>query len=176
MIINIRGTNGSGKTTLARSLLDESTIRQVDIGGYACTTDRAGRVLLVGPYDGLKTGGCDRLPNFATMREVIAAAALLYEHVVFESVLVSGVYKSWADFDDSLGRGVVWAYLHTPVEECIKRVYARNGGKAFREQNVIDKYDGTFVTRRKAMEDNRNVVDLPADPADATRHLQELLA
>jgi len=175
MIINIRGTNGSGKTTLARQLIDESTACEVLLCGIVCTTDASARTVLIGPYIGRKTGGCDHLPTFEKMREVITAAALLYTNVVFEGVIISGVFKSWSDFDTVRGRDIVWAYLSTPVEDCVARVYARNGGKPFKEKNVTDKYEGTMVTRRKAMAAGHMVVDLPPDGADALARVREML-
>lgn len=171
MILNIRGCNGSGKTTLARSLLDATTMREVtlSVAGVllpkgkppVITVDAGGNVALIGPYVGRKTGGCDCLPDFATVRAAIDAAALLYPHVVFEGVTLATVYSSWAEYDDSRGRDITWAFLDTPLEVCLARIYQRNGGQPIKEKLVADKHRSIQTVRGKALADHRRVVDVP---------------
>jgi ABC-type cobalamin/Fe3+-siderophores transport system ATPase subunit len=160
VILNIRGTNGSGKTTLARSLLDPLTTCDIVLDGIKCTTDGAERIALIGPYLNKKTGGCDCISGFDNQRRAITIAAILYPHVVFEGVIVAGTYGSWAAYDDARGQDITWAFLNTPIEECLRRIYARNGGKAFKEELVVSKMQGVNSARRKALAADRDVMDL----------------
>lgn len=169
MIINLRGCNGSGKTTLARSLLNPETVTEVVLGGVKCTTDAAAEVVLIGPYIGRKTGGCDCLPDFDTVRRTVSAAALLYQHVVFEGVVLSTVYSSWATFDDARGRDIVWAFLSTIPQVCLARIYVRNGGKPIKEELVLSKHRSILKVREKATADGRCVRELAGDRSDTAR-------
>lgn len=165
LIINLRGTNGSGKSTAARSMLRHDSLlpeirekgSNVTIMGVNCLTD--GRTILVGPYPEGKTGGCDRVKTFEIMRGAIRRACdMRYPIVIFESVTVSTVFGSWADFCQQ--EPFWWVYLNTPLDVCIERVKLRNGGKEFDEEMVADKYRAIKATQRKAIDAGFQVYDL----------------
>lgn len=169
MILNIRGCNGSGKSTLARGLLSDRAAHW-NVGGVTCTYDPP--LLLVGPYLGKNTPGCDCLKTFDDTRAAIRAALKIgVENIVFEGVVISTVYSSWAAFDDELGRRVTWAFLDTPLDVCLARIQARNGGKPINEQLVADKVKAIATVRRKVLADGRDVIDLGEDALDVVRML-----
>lgn len=163
-IINIRGTNGSGKSTLALSMLDPGKERyEVELGGAMCLTDLT--TALIGPYPPGKTGGCDRISKFETMRTAIRVAALNYPFVVFEGITVSTTFGSWAEF--CLTDPFIWAYIDTPLDTCLARVRHRNGGAEFKEEMVVDKFRAIAATRTKALAAGYRVVDLDYRDAHA---------
>ena len=161
-IINIRGTNGSGKSTLALSMLDPVR-HEVELGGVTCLTDLT--TVLIGPYPPGKTGGCDRIGKFETMRTAIRVCALNYPFVVFEGITVATTFGSWAEF--CLELPFIWAYLDTPLEMCLARVRQRNGGADFKEEMVEDKFRSILSTRNKALAAGFRVVDLDHKDAHA---------
>ena len=89
--------------------------------------------------------------------------------VVFEGILPSTVFGTWATADQALraqGHTFVFAYMLTPIEECINRVRARRAAKGrpeegFKTELVQDKFKSIAATRRKAQEAGRAVLDLP---------------
>jgi hypothetical protein len=196
-VFNIRGTNGSGKTTLARAFLGPYP---VDLSEYAApTTKDPGRrlryqgtgndadVLLIGSY-ATACGGMDKHPagkGFQVPLDAIRHALgfgappcfdLKVKAIICEGVLASGVYGSWAAFDDELrqrGHQMAFVYLHTPAEVCLERIRDRQraagkepappGTPDYERMvaNVTGKWTGTMATRRKAIADGRLVYDLP---------------
>lgn len=145
IVLNIRGTNGSGKSTATRALIDGPGM-EVLLAGVRCLTD--GDICLIGNYPPGKTGGCDRVQTYDLMRAAIRDAVMLYRVVAFESVTVSTVYGSWADF--CLEVPFLWLYLDTPLEVCLARVAHRNGGKEFNREKVAEKMRYIEGSRIKA--------------------------
>lgn len=155
VIINLRGTNGSGKSTVARAFPGEGVtlapfstpkgkLRHV-VGNYSKEFD----LIVVGPYR-TECGGCDAIGTQDQVCESVASAAGLAEHVLFEGVIVSTLFERYRKLSLRLG-GMVWAYLDTPVELCLARIAARNGGKPIKEELVRDKVRSIESTRRKAL-------------------------
>lgn len=174
MILNIRGANGAGKTTLARGFIPPNT-KTVELAHYMAKKDKAktvigyhddrNDVIVCGSYR-TGCGGMDTMPNFEVARQAIEKAAFSASHVIAEGVLASTVYESWHLFARALQeRGKVFAfvYLHTPLDECLRRIYARNGGKPIKEDQVKAKVKAVMRTREKAIKDKHAVYDLPAD-------------
>jgi predicted ABC-type ATPase len=159
--INIRGTNGSGKSTLARSffpnglelhLINDPSRKLLVVGQMNLKGD-----VLVGRYpeDPKKIGGLDTIRAFDIQREAIRRSFELGTGNVFaEGILCSTVFGSWATFADemaSVGRRVLWAYLDTPVEECLRRIQVRNGGQPIKEDLVRDKVRAIEATKKRAL-------------------------
>ncbi len=191
-VYNIRGTNGSGKTTLARAFLGPYP---VDLSVYAAPTKKDpfrtlrypgtvndDDVLLLGSY-ATACGGMDKHPAGKGFEVPLAAIRYVLEKPVFnpsavicEGVLASGVYGSWAAFDDEIkaqGHRLAFVYLQTPGYICLERIRDRQraAGKepappgtpdfVRMEENVLGKWAGTMATREKALRDGRLVYDLP---------------
>lgn len=168
--INVRGTNGSGKTTLLRNLaLDYGVVQvkhvtaQRQPKGVPITVLNMG-CALVGDYSANAKGttaGLDRIKTQAGAKEAIVNAAGLdnVSIVLFEGILVSTIYTPWRDWSQSIG-GMIWAYLDTPIDVCIKRVQERNGGKSVKDDLIKSKYTTIDRTMAKAKLDGERTETL----------------
>jgi thymidylate kinase len=171
MIVNLRGTNGSGKSTVARGLIMvDPEARIVYLAEYK-TEAGAERwvpgyhvpkldLVVVGPYR-TDCGGCDAIKTQALVKEAVRKAASLTTHVLFEGVIVSTLFSGYLELSKGLvadGRTpLAWCYLDTPVEECLRRIQVRNGGKPIKEDLVRQKVRAIEGTRRKAQEAGEEV-------------------
>lgn len=162
MIINIRGCNGSGKTHAARSLLDAPPRWVGGKGPYGFTVGE--RVALVGPYEAGKCGGCDRIKTFEDMRNAIMEAEAQWPIVIFEGVILSTVFGSWADFCKA--HPFVWAFLDTPLSVCLARIQARNGNQPIKEGLVRDKLESILRVKYKAKQAGYRVETIHYEQAE----------
>lgn len=166
MIVSLRGPNGSGKTTVARSLLAAGVAERWKHNGVDSVVTEEG-VCVVGKYGAARSGGMDTVKYQAQGREAVYRAAMEHEHVLFEGVIVSTIYGPWLELsrriagDLGAGRGITWAFLDTPLEVCLERVYARNGGKPIKEEQVEHKWKMIQRMRGKADADGEHVVLIP---------------
>ena len=162
MILNIRGCNGSGKSTVAMGLLDgPPRLLLTPEGPLTAGVE----VALIGPYPEGKTGGCDRLKTFDETRRLIRYARDRYRVVVFEGVIISTVFGSWATFCCEVP--FVWAFLTTPYEVCLGRIRQRNGGVEFKESLVRGKWETMGRVKAKAAQAEFQVIELNWEAADA---------
>ena len=169
-VINVRGTNGSGKTYLVRKWMEHVGAlpypRRADLFGgttlcgpvqYYVLKD--GGVVL-GSYEN-KCGGCDVLKSFEAIEKLLRQRlADKPPYLIFEGVIVSHIYGYWQRVSQSIG-GMTWVFLDTPLDECLKRVYARNKGKQINEDYVKEKHRAIHNIEVKARNDGENVVVLP---------------
>lgn len=173
-VINVRGTNGSGKSTLVRSLFG-SDQRPVKLGAFNTPAHWLPelKTIVVGPYpEGKATGGMDCVRTSEEAIVAVAEAAnvtqLPVRAVVFEGILISTVYARWKTLSARLraeGHSYTWAYLVTPLEECVNRVGRRRVAagrppEGFNATLVEDKFRSIAGTRGKAKADGETVVDL----------------
>ena len=165
--MNIRGTGGSGKTYIVQHLRGDNS-EAITLGPAktpGCITKDG--IVVVGPYGSGKCGGLDRVRTQALCKEAVRAAMQLGRPVVFEGLLVSGIFGPWHKFSQECrerGEGViVWAFLQTPVDMCLKRIYQRNGGKPIIEHHIIAKAKQVISTRRKFIAEGEVVLDLPLE-------------
>ena len=71
-------------------------------------------------------------------------------HVIMEGMITS--YQRWRDWSLARGPGsFVWLFMDTPLEVCIARVAARNGGRPFNHANVRSKWESADSCWRKAI-------------------------
>lgn len=172
-IINIRGTNGSGKTTCARNLLGGQEYQRGSLGLTGVTVNiTAGGIAVIGKYSNA-CGGCDGIKTQDLICEAVREASQQFEHVVFEGMLVSTLFKRYADLSTELPGGIVFAYLDTPLLVCLSRIQQRNGGKPINEQLVADKVRAIESTRLKFMDGGFKVAML--DYKNPMPRLRELL-
>jgi hypothetical protein len=171
---------GAGKTTLVRRLIESDKAGQIDVligrhhtpGHYLPDT----QTLVVGPYKpGKATGGMDNVNSTDEAKAAVLAGALgdfqyavrdfgRYttppRNVVFEGVLISTVYQTWADFSRNvklhmdIGEGITFAFLMTPADECVRRVKQRRAEKGrpeegFKEKLVTNKHRSIQSVRQK---------------------------
>lgn len=174
-VLNLRGTNGSGKSSIAHRLLElphkELTLawnpaNSKPVIGYQVQMPLGVtivKVIVVGPYR-TQCGGCDAIPTQDLVCAAVERAAELSPYVFFEGLLVSGIYQRYYQLAKTVRkrrRKFVWAILQTPLEECLRRVYARNGGKPIKEELVAMKLAGIESAERKARRDGETVVHIP---------------
>ena len=178
LILNLRGTSGSGKSTIFLEVMNRIGCVEIlrnstgKIQGYLLE----GNIRVVGRYE-TATGGCDALAHvpkgFNTMdpiEELVREWAPL-GHVLFEGLIVSNVFSRWLRLSQELGRGsFIWAFLDTPLEVCIQRVYQRNGGKSFKHSNLERVYLGVQKQIEKCREQGERVVLI-----DHTREAKQIL-
>jgi hypothetical protein len=173
--INIRGTNGSGKSHLIRSFLakyETGKIRAelpgdlLGIGGKVeayRTLYRGAPVYTIGQYE-TKGGGCDLIPKQDMVCDLVRKY-IKQGHVLFEGVVITTLYSRYFNLSQEVG-GMIWAYLDTPLDKCIKRIERRGGKKpedlvAIKgETRVESKYNVALRTKAKAIADGETVVDL----------------
>lgn len=193
LIINVRGTNGSGKSTVAHTLLKEygfdplkvnqpeTQTPMIDLVHYA--DPKTGRhkiveghvikplkLILVGSYR-TQCGGADGIPTQNLIKEAVAKAASMNHHVLFEGVIISTLFSGYRELSKVMrgaGHAYNWVYLGTPLEECLSRIQARNGGKPIKVDLVKDKIKAIESTRRKAVQAGETVYTI-ADSADVAR-------
>ncbi|CAB4161530.1 hypothetical protein UFOVP731_60 [uncultured Caudovirales phage] len=180
-VINIRGTNGSGKTTLLKRLVIEDKLsREIEIGPHKTKGHYIPSLyaIVVGSYAaGQPISGMDRVKTTAEAVESVIAAAT-GDHTggkaccaLFEGVIISTVWSTWLSTSEILrrrnGTGMTWAFLQTPVWQCLERISARQRAKG--AQREIDKklVEGKQRSidriRHKAMCSGEIVVDLPIE-------------
>lgn len=140
MIVNVRGTNGSGKTRAVQDLLGKAEVKNDN--GLVYTTN--GEIVALGVYDGRKFGGCDMISSQAEIRASVVRLACEFDKVVFEGVLASGTFMPYLllsrTLREEVGRGIDFAFMNTPLNVCLDRIRARNGGAAFDEAGVAEKF------------------------------------
>lgn len=167
--INVRGCNGSGKTTLLRSLARDPLCRVINVivpdHKPIPVTYAPDGIAIIGDYTpaaaGATTAGLDRIKTQAAAK---AVAELVgrdpdVKAVLFEGVVVSTIYGPWHEWSKANG-GMIWAFLDTPLEVCLKRIQERNGGKPIKEDQVADKHRTIARVREKALADGETVRDI----------------
>ena len=165
---NIRGTNGSGKTSLAKQFMangmEEIAVPGLKKPGFVYCPDHD--LLLVGNYRN-KCGGCDNLVKYQIVR-LLKLAWMTNCNIIYEGVLVAN--SGWPylnlmrEYSDEIRRRVYgFVYLEVPVEECLRRIYRRNGGKQINEQLVKNKHRDAIRYRSMHMnEKDCQVITLDA--------------
>jgi hypothetical protein len=131
--------------------------------GYYCKEWDAA---IVGAYpDLMHGGGCDQL----FPEEVVRRVTLFneqYQYVFLEGILVSHTFERYS----ALAREIAnynFYFLNTPLEECIKRVRARNAAstsntkKPFSDVNIKKDYKNIWITvRTKCKRFGHKVIEL----------------
>lgn len=199
--INIRACNGAGKTSLLRRYAARVGITDVIDGfqpvypeGHPKAGKNRGKpvpitrlndgVVIVGDYSpasyGSTTAGLDRISTQAD-----AKAAILYasqgvpqpKAVLFEGIIVSTIFQGWLDFSKTLEEPMIWAFVETPVETCLTRIAARNGGKEINEDLVWDKWRSIRRVKEKAVAAGEHVwvIDNSQREKDADLEFRTLL-
>lgn len=156
MIVNLRGCSGAGKSYPGFRLLREfgPPVEEVKTTEYfgrqrpkLVAQVLPGGLCLAGRYTMKKStrtggvgysGGVDGFYPMDELQRLIEDLAARYEHVLVESLLISGTYQRWLDFSLEHGgpEGTTFATLDTPLELCLERVQQRNGGKPVKEDQI----------------------------------------
>lgn len=150
-LINIRGCNGSGKSTIPLSMMD-------DVKKYTVEKTYKGKKRIVatvfptyswvalGSYHN-KCGGLDGYVDTDMIKKGLWYALKQYPeyHILMEGVIPSTVYSTYETLFRQVQqkypeRTVVVVNLLPPLEECLKRIQNRNGGKPIKEDLVSSKW------------------------------------
>ena len=178
-MVNVRGPNGSGKSTVAHALLSVGEASGMNPAGVPSTLTKEG-VAVIGPYR-TQCGGLDAVKTQAQARNAVLGAAALVggrgdRGVLAEGVIVSTIYGPWLEVARSIeemGGRYVWAFLDTPLEVCLERIQARNGGKPVKADQITAKHDLMRRIADKARADGQTVVQVPY--ANAVNVVRDLL-
>ena len=131
MIISIRGTHGSGKSSVMKALLASydgaplfGRLGAKKPEAYELKIEGVGApVYILGPYANA-CGGCDAVQPYDIILDLLTHYAAR-GHVLFEGALVSSSYGRIGRLMEQWGRQSVFAFLPTPVEECLRRITVR---------------------------------------------------
>jgi hypothetical protein len=145
LFVNVVGPNGSGKSRFGRllALNDPAAYTFTGEGGTVI-----GSVFptfgwgSVGRYQ-TQCGGADNLEK-ATIMEAIYRLCGTPLHIYLDGIMVTDVRETY--WEVSLGvvrnfrRKSLIIVMDYPLQTCLDRIYARNGGKTIREDKVGLKY------------------------------------
>lgn len=173
-VLNLRGCNGSGKSFVARALMGQAATYVPPRPMVAPWYVGESGVIVVGKYTS-PCGGCDSVHS---QQDVIDAIFLNVglAPIFFEGVIISTIFSTWLKVSEGIRKlqerlgqrpeGLVWAYLDTPFDVCLERVYLRNGGKPIKEDQVKGKWDSMRTQAEKAENAGELVVWLDYRRAD----------
>jgi gluconate kinase len=151
MILNLRGTSGSGKSTVGHYLVDTYAGKPIYEDGWNKGKPRLVGYQLPGDFQVLGSykaagGGLDTFSPHDRSQAItlITDHATQSRHLFFEALVISSTVPRYVELvNDLVSRGViasvndfVFAFMDTPAELCIQRVYQRNGGKPIKEGNI----------------------------------------
>ena len=150
-LINIRGCNGSGKSTIPLSMKDDPQMFVVE----KPYKGKQRKLLTIFPTYGWialgsyhnKCGGLDGYADTDMIKKGLWYALKHYPeyHILMEGVIPSTVYSTYERLFLEVQqaypeRKVIVMNLLPPVEECLKRIQKRNGGKPIKEDLVRSKW------------------------------------
>jgi hypothetical protein len=143
LYVRIIGANGSGKSALGRAL------RASDPDTFTFTGEDKKRLGTIFPNFGWGTvgwysargGGADRLEQRQHVAEALFRLAGTNLHILIEGMVVTNASERFWQIDlgmeHNFGRKVLLIYLDYSPEECLRRIYLRNGGKPIQEHKVL---------------------------------------
>lgn len=165
MLVNVRGTNGSGKSTAVRHLLNrygmEDKIEQLGwrkngpkVVGYRLP----GNLIVAGRYEYFQMGGLDGFKYAPMWEELLPGFAEEADYMVFESILISGNVGRARDLASKYP--CIFAFMDTTADECISRIYARNGDAEFKEHVVRTTHRRMEVISRNFKAEGQTVAQI----------------
>lgn len=150
-LINIRGCNGSGKSTIPIAMLNtdnnafEVVWRQNDRERVVATVFPSYEYIAIGHYHS-KCGGMDSMKTTDEIKMAVEVLWNLNYNILMEGIMASTVRQTYIDLFHQMNesqpfqRDIVIYNLLPPLEVCLKRIQARNGGKAIKEELVLSKW------------------------------------
>jgi len=151
-IVSIRGTHGSGKSTIVTKIMAKYKATPLGAGkrpdGYAMALPTGEHLFVVGPYH-TACGGCDAVQPYSDILPRIEEYAKT-GHVLFEGALVSSSYGTIGAALNGCP-GATFAFLDTPLDECLRRIAARRAAKGNFEplnpKNTAVKHENVYRTK-----------------------------
>lgn len=147
LLVNIRGTNGAGKSTVPLLMMDDPYMMIEHVPGSKAkiTIFPSFGWIALGTYFN-KTGGLDTMRTNADTQEALLHALTKFPEydILMEGIIASTVKSTYLDLflrmEQEFGvTTVVISYL-PPLEVCLARVQARNGGKPVKEEQIAGKW------------------------------------
>lgn len=194
-IINIRGTSGSGKSTAVRAIMNLAA--QLSKEGvqpfyadpmvfgkkrkaplfYLCRFPDHPDVAVLGSY-GADCGGCDTLPNYYFIMELIKERYREGSHVLFEGLLLSHDKKQVTALHEWLGKkDFTVMELTESLDTCIQSVSDRRMRKGdspqFNTANTIRRH--AEVIRASTILEERGIPVQRVSRAECVPAILELL-
>lgn len=158
-IVSIRGTHGSGKSSIVTKIMGlYKTSEFVTYApgkkplttGYSVPLPNGELLYVVGPYK-TACGGCDAVQPYSEIIPRIREAADAGHHVLFEGALVSSSYGTIGHAMNEYAPDAVFAFLDTPLEECLARIARRRAARGNLEpvnpKNTTIKFDNVARTK-----------------------------
>lgn len=154
VLVNIRGCNGAGKSTVPIRMLEtdkdayEITWHQDNKDVTLATVFPSYNTIALGHYHS-KCGGLDSVKNTDTIKKSVEALWCCKMNIIMEGILPSTVRGTYIDLfqkmiddhkDWGIQREVIIYNILPPLEVCLQRIQARNGGKPIKENLVDDKW------------------------------------
>ena len=150
LLVNVRGCNGAGKSTIPLSMIED------DPNTYEVTWFKNGKerpvATVIPKYNFIALGHyrtkCGGLDTFKSTDDVKDALEVFWGtnwNILMEGILSSTVYGTYADLFNTrqeVGpeRSIIILNLLPPLESCLERIQARNGGKPIKEDLVEGKW------------------------------------
>lgn len=157
-IVSIRGTHGSGKSSIVTKIMGKYNAEPFFNGcgekpklvGYHVGLPTGKTLFVVGPYK-TACGGCDAIQPYSEIIPLVREAVDWGEDVLLEGALVSSSYGSVGHMMNEYAPDSVFAFLDTPLEECLARIARRRAAKGNFEpvnpKNTTVKFDNVARTK-----------------------------
>lgn len=134
-IVSLRGTHGSGKSSVVAKILQmyaatpvADPTRPKKPLGYLMKLPTGRKLYVVGSYT-TACGGCDAIQPYSLIWPRIDLAAQEGYDVLYEGAMISSSYGNIGRSSEKYGSDVVYAFLDTPEDECVRRVNLRRSAK-----------------------------------------------
>lgn len=159
-LINIRGCNGSGKSTIPLSMMDDPDMYVVEKpykgkSRKLLTVFPTYHWIALGSYHN-KCGGLDGYVDTDMVKKGFWYALKKYPdfNIIMEGVIPSTVYTTYEKLfleaqERYPERCFIVLNLLPPVEECLKRIQQRNGGKPIKDELVRSKWSTVYKNADK---------------------------
>ena len=162
-IVSIRATHGAGKSSIVTKIMDKYGADPVEVaapgqakfkvvGYHVLLPGGAGQrpLFIVGPYK-TACGGCDAIQPYSDILPLVRKYADRGWHVLLEGALVSSSYGSVGHLLNEYAPDSVFAFLDTPLEECLARIARRRAAKGNFEpvnpKNTTVKFENVARTK-----------------------------
>lgn len=197
-IVSIRGTHGSGKSTIVKKILDSYKHHEIQEQattpsgkaklrtlGYLVYMPTGRNMLVVGPYK-TACGGCDSIQPYSDIWEIVETyGTSLDRDVLLEGALVSSSYGSIGQNMNAWGANAVFAFLDTPLERCLDRIFARRVAKweaegkaglpeAVNPHNTAVKFENVLRTKQQMAKLGSSVRIVDIDHTKPTQQVLKL--
>lgn len=162
IIINVRGNSGSGKTFLTREFIKLATYVNGTEPDQTFIYQKKEWAVL-GKY-GNVCGGCDTIKTQQEIIDRVENYATQGINVWLEGLILSTLYGSVGAYSEKFGDRWIFAYLMTPLDVCLRRIYERRkeagNTKPLNETNTRNRVRAIEGSRLRCIDEGRRVVDL----------------